>query len=247
MSREPIGYKVLLLKQGIQECAQASTASLLNFLGIMKTIEQVKAEVPVYVDAKGKLKGTSIGHMASYLIKLDLKVTLHTVDIQVFDQTWKGLSKVELLNNLKARQASLKHPEYDKEGIAAIIEGYRMFLDAGGKMVMPIIDEEYLYNLLIQGPFLAVVSYNFLNQTSKYAWVEGNDKPIQDPVKGKPSTHMIVVNGYKDHQFQIMDPDYEFGGRRWINSSLLVGSIYLAETDFDSLLISVTQSISDMD
>jgi len=236
---KPIKYSVPLIKQGVQECVQASATALLNYFGVAKTFDQVKAEVPVYIDSQGKIRGTSIGHMATYLIKQGFSATIHTVDIQIFDRSWNELSNHELVDRLHKRQPYLKHPEYDAEILAAMVDGYIQFLTAGGQLSMSLIDEAYLYQLLAKSPFLAVISFNFLNQTAKYVLGKANDKPIPDSIKGAPGTHMVAVMGYQDHQFQIMDPDYEFGGLRWVDSNLLVGCIYLAETDYDSMVISV--------
>ena len=54
----------------------------------------------------------------------------------------------------------------------------------------------------------------------------------QDSIQGAPSAHMVVIAGYDNGKFLLLDPDFEFGGERWIDVDRLVGSIYLAETDF---------------
>ena len=43
-------------------------------------------------------------------------------------------------------------------------------------------------------------------------------------------------------EFLLLDPDFEFKGERWIDADRPVGSIYLAETDFDSFVVTVQKN-----
>jgi hypothetical protein len=61
----------------------------------------------------------------------------------------------------------------------------------------------------------------------------------RDSIKGSPSTHAVVISGYEDGSFIITDPDDVCGGIRKIAAGHLIGSFYLAETDFDCILITV--------
>ena len=44
-----IQYSVPFINQGVIECVQSSGAELLQYLGIHKTLEDVKKEVPIYI------------------------------------------------------------------------------------------------------------------------------------------------------------------------------------------------------
>lgn len=234
-----IFYPLPLVKQDLQECVQASTVSLLAHYGIEKNTNQVKKEVPVYKTHDGKLLGSSLGHIALYFQKLGFKTTIHTTDIQIFDRSWSKLVRPKLIENLKQRRQNIRHPIYDELAIKAIFDGYIKFLEAKGKIVMPVISEKYLLSLLKNGPIFSVVSYNFLNQTSKFSFDSQNQKHIKDSINGIPSTHAVVINGFNNNSFNVIDPDLKFGGKRQIKPDLLIGSIYLAETDYDNLLITI--------
>jgi hypothetical protein len=236
-----ITYDVPLLKQGIQDCVQSSASQMLSFYGINKSVEEIKKEVPVDIDSEGKELGSSLGHIATYFIQLGFKTTIHTVDLEIFDQSWKGSNNEQLINNLQERKKYIKHARYEEQIMNHVIDGYILFLEKGGKVELPIVDEKYLYNLLTHGPIYTVVSYNFLNQSPKYKFVK-NSKPMQDDMAGTPNTHVIVISGYKDGKFEITDPDYEFGGKRLIEPSLLIGAFYLAETDCDPILITLEKN-----
>ncbi|RJQ24756.1 hypothetical protein C4577_07020 [Candidatus Parcubacteria bacterium] len=235
---EEISYDVPLLTQNIQDCVQSSASQILSYYGINKTIDEIRNEVPVYISSDGKPLGSSLGHIATYFIQLGLKTTLHSVDIEIFDRSWKNFDNQAIIQKLKEHRKYLKHARYEESALDLVVSGYVLFLEKGGKIVFPIVDEAYLYQLLQKGPIYTILSYNFLNQVSKYKFVpEG--KPIQDSIMGTPSTHAVVITGYKQGKFEITDPDYEFGGKKLTEAGLIIGAFYLAETDFDPLLITL--------
>lgn len=234
-----ISYNIPLITQNIQDCVQASAAQILQYYGIKKTIEEIKKEVPVYINKEGKLLGSSLGQIATYFVQLGLKTTIYTVDIEIFDRSWGKLDKLTLIKRLTERRKYLKHSRYDDDALDLVINGYVDFLKKGGQITMSIVDEAYLYKLLERGPIYAIVSYNFFNQVAKYKSVPDQETPVQDSIAGNPTTHAVVISGYSNGLFEVVDPDYEFGGKKKINPGQLIGAYYLAETDFDSMLITL--------
>lgn len=234
-----IFYDVPLVKQGLSECTQASVTQLLNYYGISKTIEEVKKEVPVYVSPEGKPVGTSLGHMGCYLLQQGFHATIHIVDVEIFDRSWKGLHPEQLVQKLQERKQFIQHARYGKEAFDLIFDGYISFIKKGGAIELPVIDEAYLVKQLENGPFLAVVSYNFLHSDTKYRYDKETNTDVRDDIKGNPTTHAIVVSGFNEGKFSIVDPDKENGGKKDISASQLIGAIYLAETDFDSLILTL--------
>jgi len=233
-----ISYDIPLITQNIQDCVQSSASQILSYYGINKTIDEIKKEVPVYINSDGKPLGSSLGHIATYFIQLGLETTLHSVDIEIFDRSWKNLDNQAIIQKLKERRKYLKHARYEESALDLVVSGYVLFLEKGGNIIFPIVDEAYLYKLLQKGPIFTILSYNFLNQVPKYTFIpEG--KSIQDSIMGAPSTHAVVISGYKQGKFEITDPDYEFEGKRLIDAGQIIGAFYLAETDFDPLLITL--------
>lgn len=230
-----ISYTVALTKQGTQECVQASASQILSYYGIHKTIMDIKKEVPVYIDSQGINRGTSLGHIAAHFQKLGLSTILHTSDVILFDPSWKKIDSTNLITKLKARLPHLVHGWYDKTTLTLIVDGYIQYLNNGGQIIFPIIDIPYILKYLKQGPIYMTVSYNVLNQCSKYDFTKID---TQDDLKGLPSTHAIVISGYSNGTFDIVDPDINYGGYRKIPESRLLAAFYLAETDMDCLFIS---------
>jgi len=234
---EEINHNVPLLSQDIQDCVQTSASQILSFYGIKKSINDVKKEVPVYINSEGKPLGSSLGHIATYFIQLGFKTTLHSVDVEIFDLSWKDFDNQMLIQSLKKRRKFLRHARYEKEALDLVVDGYTQFLAMGGIITFPIVDLEYLYQLLKKGPIYSVLSYNFLNQVSKYSF--SDDKPFQDSIAGSPSTHVVVISGFRQGKFEITDPDSVFGGKILIDPGQIIGAFYLAETDFDPMLITL--------
>lgn len=238
---EEISYNVPLLKQNVRDCVQTSASQILAYYGISKSIEDIKSEVPVYTTLNGNQLGSSIGHIATYFVRLGFITTIHSVDIELFDRSWKNDTNQFIIENLKNRRIYLKHSRYDESALDLIVNGYTQFLKENGGIIFPIVDESYLYNLLQSGPIYSILSYNFLNQVSKYI-IDSEGKCIQDSIEGTPSTHAVIISGYKQGMFEITDPDFEFGGKRLIPTGLLIGAFYLAETDFDPMLITLKKN-----
>ena len=228
-----------VLKQTIQDCVQTAASQLLSFYNINKTVEEIKKEVPVYITSDGKPLGSSLGHIAAYFTTLGFQTTIHTVDIELFDRSWNSSDNKMLKDNLLQRRKYLRHSRYEAAALDMVVDGYVQFLNKGGTIEFPIVDEQYISKLLEKGPVYAVVSYNFLNQVAKYS-ARSEERPTKDAISGSPSTHVIIITKFNNGLFEIIDPDYEFGGKRSIPSNLLIGAFYLAETDFDPMLITLS-------
>ncbi len=229
-------------QQESSDCVQAVASQLLSFYGIEKTVEEVKREVPVFVNADGIPLGTSIGHMAAYFVGLGFEVELQTSDIELFDQTWGDLNNDKLIKQIKLRQPHVKHTIYGSDAIAAVCEGFMLFLHQGGKITFPVVDEQYFYRLLEQGPIYAVLNYQFLFQKPKIFYNETTQELSANATTGMPHTHALLIVGYKDGQFCLLDPEGD-EPERWVSVGRLVGAYYLADLNLDSVLIVLKKKI----
>jgi hypothetical protein len=236
---KPILYQIPLIKQNLQDCVQTGAAQLLRYYGVKKTLTDIKQEVPVYVTSQGKPLGSSLGHMAAYFITLGFKTTLHIADIEIFDPSWACLTSKDLINKLKFRQPHLRHPLYDRQALEVVFNGYFDFINKGGQVIFPIVSGKYLHQLLLTGPIYAVVSYQGLNRTSKTIFNKAENKFSQDDIQGSPGTHVVIISGYRQGEFQLVDSDLVHYGRRWVTTDHLIAAFYLAQTNLDNLLITL--------
>jgi len=226
------------LKRTVQaehfDCAQASSVPFLSFYGVEKTLDQVKNEVPVFENAEGKKLGTAIGHIATYFLNQGLNATIHTSDVEIFDQTWINLSSKELIEKIQERQTHLKHAVYSADALSAICDGFIQFLKEGGKLVFPAVDEKYVYELLKQGPIYTTINYQFAFQRPRFS-----EDMQTDPISGNLLTHALLIIGYRDGKFCLLDPESANEEERWLESNRLIGAYYLADLHLDPILITI--------
>ena len=233
-----VSYNVPLIPQNFQECVQASATQLLQYFGKKISIENVRAEVPVYISKAGEPLGTSLGHIAAYFVKKGLHPTLHTADMEIFDRTWVNKSMAKILELLRERRPFVRHHKYDDEAMDTIFDGYSLFLKAGGSITFPQITREYLKKLLAKGPIFAVVHYNYFHSAPKFVLTDEKTDATADAIHGVTSSHAIVVHGYDTTHFFVTDPDVIYGGKKEVTHEHLVSSILLADTEMDSLVLS---------
>lgn len=164
---------------------------------------------------------------------------MHIADTDLFDQSWITLEPNELVEKLKARQAVIKHINYDRDALTAISEGYVLFLNKGGKIVFPVVDVEYIYNFLQKGPVYAVLNYQFAFQRPKFVYSQTTKEYEEDSINGSIATHALLIIGYKEGKFCLLDPDNEesHDQERWVDANRVVGSYYLAGLNIVPLLI----------
>lgn len=233
-----IYHLVPILKQEeSSDCVQTAAAQILSFYGIEKTLRELKTEVPVQLDSSGRPLGSSIGHMATYFIDQGFTTTIHTADIQLFDRSWIHLSSAELVENIQKRKQFIKHPVYNKEILDLVCNGFTGFLEKGGKITFPVVDEKYVYSLLEHGPVYAVVNYQFLCDASRGVYDEASKKLKKEPIQGLSNTHAIVLTGYEDGKFLFVDPDKD--EEQKVDTGRFIGAYYLADIDLDSILITL--------
>lgn len=214
---------------------------LLTALGQPLSAEEVKKDVPVFVNARGDEIGTSFSHMAAFIQSRGNRVTIHATDIELLDRSWEGIGSEEIIKKLHQRKAHIRHAYHGRDVIDAYIDGYEQFLRAGGQITFPILTEAYLHDLLLVNPFTAAVSHNYLNSEPKKVFNQQTRERSADDLAGYTTTHAVVISGYKDGQFLIIDADQptQKSGTRWLDAGHLIGAICLAETEWDNIIITV--------
>ena len=234
-----ISHNVPRVVQGPEECVQSSAAQILAFYGITKSIPEIREEVPMLFSKDGRPLGTSFPHIALYFVELGFHTTMHVADLEIFDRRWALLSSAELLEKLEQRAPHLKHSVYDREMLDVYFDGYPRFLKAGGTITLPVVTHAYLRSLLEKGPVYASVDYQLLNNCAKYSYDSIKQEYVEDDISGTAITHAIIISGFTDTTYTIVDPDYHFGGVRTIDADHFLGAFYLAQLTFDNVLISL--------
>jgi len=222
------------------DCVQACASQVLKYYGATKSIDDIKKEVPVSYDSQGHPVGSSVGHIAAYFAELGFRTTMHVADVWFLDRTWIGLGTEELLAKIEKRVPFLKHGIYEQDLIKVIADGYVLFLKKGGILQYPVVDESYLYLLLQRGPIYAVVNVQFLYDQPRLKYDEATKQYEPSDIEGVPLTHAILIDGYKDGQFHLVDPDDPKDKLpKWVAANKLVGAYYLSDINLDCMLVTL--------
>ncbi|UXX77679.1 C39 family peptidase [Reichenbachiella carrageenanivorans] len=127
--------------------------------------------------------------------------TIYTFNLHVFDPSWfKG--KVDLVQKLEAQMAA----KPDNEVLIAASQAYLTFLSLGGKIKYESLTPALIRSYLAKDvPVLSGLSATYLYDSPR----EIGDIEVQyDDIKGEPTGHFVILNGYNpdSRQVYIADP-----------------------------------------
>jgi hypothetical protein len=182
-------------------------------------------------------EGGTLGvFLGIHALKRGYRVTLYSYNLQVFDPTWRGLGREELIDRLQ-QQSAVKHQRKLKVASRAYIE----FMQMGGLIRFAELSPKLLRRHLNGNvPMLAGLSSTYLYQTAREYGPRGD----YDDVRGVPGGHFVVLCGYDSSNRDILVADpyqpnlakeryYEVGVNR------LICSILLGVLTYDSNLLVV--------
>ncbi len=186
-------YEILPIRQKTSECLQTAVAQTLPYFKINKSVDQILREVSVSRDREGNKLGTSIGHMATYLLGLGINVKLHVFDVEIFDRSWAKYTNKQMITALHARQDHFKNAHYDKDSIKVIFDGYLSYLYNGGRIIIPQLSRNYLYQRLRDGPYIALLNSTYLNSRAKQSYVRATDTLESYDIQGRSGAFDVFL------------------------------------------------------
>lgn len=156
-----------------------------------------------------------------------LTTTIYTTSTGIFDPTWFDLEKNELIGKLRKEIKFLKEGKYN--GLPSYLEDATAalrYLESGGKIKFECITKELLEDALLRrNPLIAPVNYTLLRNAPRERYVESKDKWIPDDIKGNSYGHVVVIDGFTNDSFAIVDPWPKSKGKYLVNKSVLIDSI----------------------
>ncbi len=171
-------------------CLQAVYQYYNDHMPLIDVIHQVKTL---------KTGGTLAVMLGNHALSRGYKATIYTYNLQVFDPTWfRG--KVDLSEKL---QEQLLYKPTKK--FRAATRAYLKFLAQGGEIKFEELSSRLIRNYLSRRiPILTGLSATYLYNTPR----EMGDTNQYDDVKGSPSGHFVVIQGYEASQklIHIADP-----------------------------------------
>jgi hypothetical protein len=241
-SRPDIVYDVPPIRQRPSECMQTAAAMLLRWHDADISVDDVLAEVPVYVENGVKI-GTAPGHIGAYACSRGYPATARIFDMQLFDRSWQHeqLSPQDVLARLRQRAPAIPHFYWQSKYSAPVLDGWEKFVAAGGTFSFEPLTTDLLYRCLQTGPFFAMLSSTVLNQEAKRRYDPSLGSKVPDDIAGDSSTHGVICSGYRGGNFLLTDPSPRAGQEplREAAPDVLVEAISTAVIQSANLLLTV--------
>lgn len=184
-------------------------------------------------------EGGTIGVLlANDALTKGFNATIYSYNLQIFDPTWFSLSRLEMIEKLKAQ---LIHKDSEKLTIAS--EAYIRFLELGGRVKF-----EDLRSLIIRRylkrnhPVIAGLSATYLYKSMREFGVDLE----YDDLKGEPTGHFVVLHGYdsETREVYIADPVMSnptgHGTFYKLSIDRVINAILLGIVTYDANLVIIT-------
>lgn len=241
MGKDKISYNIPLLTQTeSSNCVQTSVAMFLSYYGQKFTPEEIQAKIPVRYDSQGKPYGTFLMDIAVWIKSLGFLVALDCFDTEIIDRSWKELDTEKIQERLTALKEGARQTIVTTEICNIMIDSYINMLNRDATLRISKLNRNLLHELIKKGPFLPIVSYNYLYDAprDRYDSVEKKYKP--DDIEGKTTTHAIVVTGLDDETVYFNDPDKDRGGQNSCLVDDLIAAVATAQNKANNWILSIT-------
>lgn len=134
--------------------------------------------------------GTLAAHLGCHALDRGYAARLYSFDLTVFDVTWFASPEVDLAGKLAEQ---LRYKTEPRLGQAT--SAYQAFLARGGEIRFEDLTAGLIRNILKRDrPILAGLSATYLYRTPRERDAAGIT--IYDDLRGRPSGHFVVINGY---------------------------------------------------
>jgi hypothetical protein len=176
-------------------CGPTCLHSVYRYFGDELELVDVIADVGTLADG-----GTLDVLLANHALERGYRVTLYTYNLRLFDPTWFGLPRNELLERLNA-QAKLKHGRK----LQVATRGYRRFLKLGGRLRFEDLRPQLIRTYLKRGvPIMTGLSSTYLYRDVR----EVPETNADDDLRGEPAGHFVVLYGYdrERRMVRVADP-----------------------------------------
>ncbi len=212
-------------------CGPTCLHAIYNYYSDPISLSQVIEEVQ-YLETGGTLAVL----LGLHALKRGYDVTINVLDLDIFDPTW-FVQKVDLIGKLEL-QMHYKQDHKIRQASMAYIE----FLHLGGKVISKDISSRFLKESFERyGPILSGLSSTYLYRFPREL-LGDNKTCIYDDVRGYPSGHFVVLNGYCSNSKTILIADpynknphanlyYE------VRISRLINAILIGELTYDANLL----------
>ncbi|HBH25518.1 MAG TPA: peptidase-C39 like family protein [Cytophagales bacterium] len=211
-------------------CGPTCLQAVYGYYGLSLPLSRVIRQVKQL-----KSGGTLAVLLGQDALKRGFQVTIITYNLHMFDPTWFNQKQIKLIEKLREQ---LEFKSTKKFQFAA--ESYINFLEKGGsikfKDLTPTLIRSYLNK---NQPILTGLSATYLYNSAR----EIGDTNTYDDIKGTPTGHFVVIDGYnrQNREALISDPlkpnPISDGQHYAVPIQRLINSIMLGIVTYDANLL----------
>lgn len=144
--------------------------------------------------------GTLAVMLGNHALQRGYKAHIYTYNLNIFDPTWFKHPSKKIAQFLR-EQMEFKNK---KRKLQVASQAYIKFLELGGKLHYAELDEDLIKGYLKRSiPILTGLSATYLYGTPR----EIPQYDIYDSIKGEPSGHFVVINGYDEEKNSVSVAD----------------------------------------
>jgi hypothetical protein len=214
-------------------CGPTCLHTIYEFYDDAITLQEVINQVHQFDDG-----GTNGALLATDALKRGYKATIFSYNLQIFDPTWIDLDRSCLIEKLKEQ---LKYKYEEKFRVAS--HAYIEFLELGGVMKFEDLRSAIIRRYLKRDqPVIAGLSATYLYKSAR----EYGPNLDYDDIRGEPSGHFVVMNGYdmENREVYIADPISKnpLGNGQFYKMKIdrVINAILLGIVTYDANLIIIT-------
>jgi Peptidase_C39 like family len=212
-------------------CGPTSLHAIYNHYGLKLDLQKLITDVQYL-----KNGGTLAVYLGIDALKRNFKATIFSFNLHLFDPTWFGLEKSEIIKKLEAQMKA-------KKGIKlrAASKAYIDFLNLGGQVMCKELRPDYLKECFDRNiPILTGLSATYLYR-SKREFTNSKDQSIYDDIAGTPMGHFVVLCGMENGKILVADPFKEnpisHDNFYRVSPSRLISAILLGVITYDGNLL----------
>lgn len=226
MLRTTLRLPLTILPQPTETtCGPTCLHAIYRYWGTDERLEEVIARTRK-LETGG---GTFAVFLACDALSKGFQATIYTYNLMVFDPTWFAPG-VDIAQRLRQQREVKMDPR-----LQHATEGYLEFLSLGGRLRLTDLSRPLIHGLLRRNvPILTGLSSTFLYRAAR----ECGPHDVPDDVRGFPSGHFVVINGYDRKQRTVLVADpYGPAQEYWINIDRVLGAVMLGIVTHDANLL----------
>ena len=216
-------------------CGPTALHAVYNYYGDVISLEKVINGVHALKEG-----GTLAVLLACHALERGYNASIYTYNLKLFDPTWNVSDKREIIQKLIHQKKSKKGKKLHKA-----TQAYINFLNLGGNLYYEDLDVHLFDKFFkMEQPILTGLSATYL-YNCKRETTNSKNESIYDDLRGFPTGHFVVLNGFDEKQNVIVADPYQenpvsYGNYYSVNPQRLINAIMLGIVTYDANLLIIS-------